>query len=252
MRLPLPLASSLLVVAAMMGAARSGAQESVPADSAAAPRTHHWLSSASFFELRLVAAHHSPVPTRMPTSAYRDLYIVDLRAGWTIASSQDGGGLVSVEYAPSIVPLAISTRNPEYARHAVAVKCDPPAEHCATAYDWETVPSYHNAYGFGFSPVGFQLRLFGHSPVQLLAHANGGVLWFTHPLPDPAATRFNFTAELGAAIQIPLPLPLSLPNRYGLIVGYVWHHTSNAGTGNVNPGLNSRAFTFGVVANRRH
>jgi hypothetical protein len=33
-------------------------------------------------------------------------------------------------------------------------------------------------------------------------------------------------------------------------VGYSWHHTSNGGTGEVNPGLNSRAIAIGIVARR--
>jgi hypothetical protein len=113
-----------------------------------------------------------------------------------------------------------------------------------TALDIGSVPRYSNTYGFGLTPVGFQLRLFHTSPVQILTYANGGALWFTERIPDPEATRFNFTAELGAAIQV------NLPERLGLVVGYSWHHTSNAGTGRVNPGLNSRAISVGIVARR--
>jgi hypothetical protein len=198
-------------------------------------------SSPTFFELRLVTARHSAVPTRMPMTEYRNLYIVDLRAGWTLTSN----GLLSVEYAPSIVPLAISTRNPrEYVPRA-SVNCVQ-GKDCAnfTALDISTVPLYANTYGFGLTPLGFQLRLFRSSPVQLLTYANGGALWFTHRIPDPEATRFNFTAELGAAVQV------NLPERLGLVVGYSWHHTSNGGTGHVNPGLNSRAISLGIVARR--
>jgi hypothetical protein len=197
--------------------------------------------SPAFFELRLVTAHHSEIPTRLPIAEYRDLYIVDLRAGWTLASND----FLSVEYAPSIVPLAISTRNPqEYVPRAL-VTCVQ-GKDCAkfTALDVRTIPYYSNTYGFGLTPVGFQLRLFRTSPVQLLTYANGGALWFTHRIPDPDATRFNFTAELGAALQV------NLPQRLGLLVGYSWHHTSNGGTGHVNPGLNARAISVGIVARR--
>lgn len=213
----------------------------VSAGDAETGETHSGPSSPAFFELRFVTSRHSSIPTRMPIAEYRNLYIVDLRAGWTLTSN----GVLSVEYAPSIVPLAISTRNPEEYVPRASVNCAQGKE-CDdfTTLEVTTVPLYSNTYGFGITPVGFQLRLFRTSPVQLLTYANGGALWFTHRIPDPEATRFNFTAELGAAVQV------NLPERLGLVVGYSWHHTSNAGTGRVNPGLNSRALSLGIVARR--
>jgi Lipid A 3-O-deacylase (PagL). len=243
-------ASALATAALLCGAARSGAQgasrtldsDTTLTDTAFRDTAEDGgISAPAFFELRLVTSRHSAIPTRMPVAEYRNLYIVDLRAGWTLTSSR----FLSVEYAPSIVPLAISTRNPrEYVARA-SVNCVQGKE-CEdfTALDISTVPLYSNTYGFGLTPVGFQLRLFRSSPVQLLTYANGGALWFTHRIPDPEATRFNFTAELGTAIQV------NLPERLGLVVGYSWHHTSNAGTGHVNPGLNSRAISIGIVARR--
>ncbi len=199
------------------------------------------MSSPAFLELRLLTSRHSTVPTRMESTAYRDLYIVDLRAGWTLASND----FISVEYAPSVVPLAISTRNPTEYEPRVANTCLE-GKDCNNykALSISTVPLYSTTYGFGLTPVGFQMRLFRTSPVQLLTYANGGALWFTHRIPDPEATRFNFTAELGTALQV------NLPDRLGLVLGYSWHHTSNAGTGRVNPGLNSRALSIGIVARR--
>ncbi len=199
------------------------------------------ITDPSFLELRLLTSRHSTVPTRMPVTAYRDMYIVDLRAGWTLTSN----GFLSVEYAPSVVPLAVSTRNPrEYVPTATSGCVS--GKDCAsfTTLDIRTIPYYSNAYGFGVTPVGFQLRIFRSSPVQLLTYANGGALWFTQRIPDPDATRFNFTAELGAAVQV------NIPNSLGLVLGYSWHHTSNGGTGHVNPGINSRALSIGIVARR--
>jgi hypothetical protein len=199
------------------------------------------ITDPAFLELRLLTSRHSTVPTRMPTTAYRDMYIVDLRAGWTLTSNR----FLSVEYAPSIVPLAVSTRNPKAYVPTASAGCLQ-GKSCAdfTTLAIRTVPNYSNTYGFGLTPVGFQLRLFRSSLVQLVTYANGGALWFTHRIPDPEATRFNFTAELGAAVQV------NIPDRLGLVLGYSWHHTSNAGTGRVNPGVNSRALSVGIVARR--
>jgi hypothetical protein len=212
-----------------------------PRDDGADAGDDGWISSPAFLEFRVLTSRHSTVPTRMPVTAYRDLYIVDLRAGWTLTSNK----FLSVEYAPSLVPLAVSTRNPTEYEPRVANTCLP-GKDCNEykALSISTVPLYSTTYGFGLTPVGFQMRLFPTSPVQLLTYANGGALWFTHRIPDPEATRFNFTAELGAALQV------NLPDRLGLVLGYSWHHSSNAGTGHVNPGLNSRALSIGVVARR--
>jgi hypothetical protein len=212
-----------------------------PRDDGADSDDGGWISSPTFLEFRLLTSRHSTVPTRMPSTEYRDLYIIDLRAGWTLTSNN----FLSVEYAPSLVPLAISTRNPTEYEPRVANTCLQ-GKDCNNykALSISTVPLYSTAYGFGVTPIGFQMRLFRTSPVQLLTYANGGALWFSHRIPDPEATRFNFTAELGAALQV------NLPDRLGLVLGYSWHHTSNAGTGRVNPGLNSRALSVGVVARR--
>ncbi|HEU4584400.1 MAG TPA: acyloxyacyl hydrolase [Gemmatimonadaceae bacterium] len=212
-----------------------------PREESADSDSDGWSASPAFLELRLLTSRHSTVPTRMASTAYRDLYIVDLRAGWTLTSNR----FLSVEYAPSLVPLAISTRNPTEYEPRVANSCIE-GKDCNNykALSISTVPLFSTTYGFGLTPVGFQMRLFRTSPVQLLTYANGGALWFTHRIPDPEATRFNFTAELGAALQV------NLPDRLGLVLGYSWHHTSNAGTGHVNPGLNSRALSIGIVARK--
>jgi len=195
-----------------------------------------------FLEFRLLTSRHSSIPSRTSTTQYRDMYILDLHAAWTLTSND----FLSVEYAPGVVPLAISTRNP----HAYAPKVN---ASCAYGTDCEafsslsvsSIPRFATTYGFGLTPVGFRMRLFRSSPVQLVTYANGGALWFTRRIPDPEATQFNFTAELGAALQI------NLPDRLALAVGYSWHHTSNGGTGEVNPGLNSRALALGIVARRQ-
>jgi hypothetical protein len=200
-----------------------------------------WLRRPEFLEFRLLTSRHSTIPSRATTTQYRDMYILDLHAGWTLASND----FLSVEYAPGVVPLAVSTRNPrEYAPQVTASCAYGNACENFSALSVSTVPQFTTTYGFGLTPVGFRMRIFRSRPLQLLTYANGGALWFTHRIPDPEATQFNFTAELGAALQI------NLPNRLALAVGYSWHHTSNGGTGEVNPGLNSRAIAIGIVARR--
>jgi hypothetical protein len=171
----------------------------------------------------------------MGRPAYRDFYAVDLRAGWTIASSEDA----ALEYTPSLTPLAISTGNPEYLRDTKACVPNSPCP-----YKAGTVPVYRTAYAFGLAPLGFQLRFFPRAAVRPFVQVSGGALWFTRPIPDPMATRFNFTAEAGGGLEI------ALPRRHALAIGYGFHHTSNGGTGQVNPGVNSGVLTVGITAGR--
>jgi hypothetical protein len=205
----------------------------VPSAPMASTAATPWYRPA-FIGLRVATAWHSPFPTRTGTPAYRDFYTVDLRAGWTIAASEDA----TLEYTPSITPLAITTGNPEYV---------PDTRPCKDGYctmEQRMVPVYRTVYAAGLAPLGFQLRFFPHAPVRPFAHLSGGALWFTRPIPDPMATRFNFTAETGGGLEI------ALPRRHALTIGYAFHHTSNGGTGQVNPGMNSGVLIVGVTAGR--
>lgn len=212
-------------------AAAPGVASATPASSAA-PRARH---RPAFVGARVATAWHSPIPTRMGQPAYRDFYVLDLRAGWTIAASADA----ALEYTPSITPLAITTGNPEY---MVQPATCPPGDTCSRKL--VTVPVYHTVYGFGLSPLGFQLRFFPRAAVRPFVHLSGGALWFTRRVPDPMATRFNFTAETGAGLEF------RLPRHHALAIGYAFHHTSNGGTGKVNPGVNSGVLTVGITAGR--
>lgn len=250
MRLSVP--ALLLVGLALLGSGRARAQEAAPGDTASPPpadrtATRPWAHPA-FIGLRLATAQHSPFSTRLDRKAYRDFYEVELRAGWTLAAGEH----VAVEYAASLVPLAIMTGNPDYVPASAldgpdGLPIDPcPADGCTdgTGGGLGVVLVPRTVYAFGLAPLGFQLRFRRHARVQFIAHLAGGGLWFTRPVPDPAAAQFNFTAELGGAIEI------ALPGHHGLLLGYTFHHTSNGGTGTVNPGLNSHLITLGVAAHR--
>jgi hypothetical protein len=75
--------------------------------------------------------------------------------------------------------------------------------------------------------------------------ASAGGLWFMRRIPDPVATRFNFTASAGPTLE------LRVTPAQSLRVGYLWHHTSNGGTGKVNPGLNSGILALGLLWHTR-
>lgn len=94
--------------------------------------------------------------------------------------------------------------------------------------------------GVGVRPVGLRL-IRGHGAVNFQAHLSGGIVRFTLPTPAANATAANFTGELGLGFRA----------RTGwghLGVGYRFHHLSNAGRGEINPGVDSHQFYIGVWA----
>lgn len=238
-------------------APRAVAQLAVPADSSAtadggasrdtvrgvphdeAGRSSHPFGERPFVGAWAAASRHASFRTRLGTR-YHDLYLMGMRVGWTISRHRN----ITLDYLVNVIPLAIMEGNPEYRYVDVTPPC-PPGGVCQVRQEFQLVPTYHSVYGFGLAPLGVQLRLFARSPVQLLVHVNGGALWFARPVPDPKATHFNFTAEGGGAVQ------WWITSRQALSVGYEFHHTSNAATGDVNPGLNSEMLTIGLTRGRK-
>ena len=164
----------------------------------------------------------------------RQFFQLALSAEWTVV----GGRNVALAYAPALIPVAITTHDPNYQY------VPPPA--CTTgpcADDLRggtSIVTYHTVYGAGITPLSLNLELLRRSPVSIIIGAGGGMLWFTRAVPQNDAAKFNFTAEGRAALQFRTSRHLALR------MGYAYHHTSNAHTGAANPGLNSSMLTVSV------
>ena len=193
---------------------------------------HRGWGRPSFFGVWVSGAKSSPFVTRVGIRR-RDFFAVGTRVGWAIAS--DSG--VAVSYIVDVVPLAVMTNNPT----RYETRSCPPGPACSFLVQYTGT-----VVGAGASPLGLQMEIGTRSPVSIQLHGNGGLLIFSRPTPDPEARRLNFTASAGAAIEI------ELARRLGVSVGYVWHHTSNAGTAPANPGLDSHMLVVGLVRRREH
>lgn len=94
------------------------------------------------------------------------------------------------------------------------------------------------AYGGGGSPIGAQVNFLPNRRVQPFLTSGGGFLAFNHRMFH--ATQFNFTAQLGAGVQV-------LTSRHHSIdIGYKYHHISNANRGDTNAGMDSHVLFIGV------
>jgi hypothetical protein len=167
--------------------------------------------------------------TRTGVPGRRDFYLVAVRFAWPVGG-HDANRFVNAHYFLDLVPAAVTTGMPEYRWDR---RCRPGFT-CPGA-----TPINHTVYAYGITPVGWSLSL-GRSRVRMALEASGGGLWFSRRIPDPEATRFNFTASAGPSLEIGL-------GSSALRVGYLWHHTSNGGRGRINPGMDSDILSVGLL-----
>jgi lipid A 3-O-deacylase PagL len=210
----------------------AGAQTTVlaPVDSAREGLPTLIVRPPSIYGAWAAAARHSAFHTRTGVPGHRNFYLTSFRLGWSLGGS-DARRPVSGAYFIDVIPAAISTDMPDYNWNS---RCRPDTL-CPGA-----TPIPHDVYAFGLTPFGWALTL-GAGPARLTMEASAGGLWFTRRVPDPVGTRFNFTAAAGPTVE------LHVTPSQSLRLGYLWHHTSNGGTGKVNPGLNSGILALGVL-----
>jgi len=96
-------------------------------------------------------------------------------------------------------------------------------------------------YAFGAAPLGLQINFRPRKKIQPFIAATGGFLYFSQRTPNFGGTRFNFTADLGGGLEI------RLKEKRSVIVGYKYHHISNAERGIVNPGFDNNLIYIGYT-----
>lgn len=207
----------------------AGAQDSVAVGTpshaearspAGAPRRWHlgaWVG----------AAFRSRFATRQGPR-YRDLYMAGIRFLNAAEATRD----VALDYYVDLVPLIRSTNTPTEYRWECPGSIWPGG--CTTRMITETVP------GFGITPVGLQLRAFARQKVQLTFALGLGAAWYQRPVPDPDERQLNFMGDAAVGLQFEL-------GEAAVLTGIRHSHTSNGGTGEVNPGLDSRVVYLGVA-----
>ena len=133
-----------------------------------------------------------------------------------------------LEYAARAVPLAMVRNNPRDAAYmnplgGWTMSLDTPRASTA---------------GFGVKPVGLR-GWAGAGRVRLQADVTAGVVRFGSPALASNATRFNFVYEVGVGVRF------IVPGAGHAAIGFRRHHLSNAGLGEVNPGLDSHMAYLG-------
>jgi hypothetical protein len=180
------------------------------------------------------AARRSPFETRQGERR-RDFYVAAIRIGKELDTSPR----FAYDYYMDVIPLLQQTKIPvEYRTvNSCAGRPPSPGELCNV----ETVMITETVSGFGVTPLGLQMRMWPASRFQLAFGLSMGLVLYDKPLPDPGERRLNFMGDLSAGLQVRV-------GRSGqLLAGLRQNHTSNGGTGEVNPGLDSRVLYFGAT-----
>jgi hypothetical protein len=99
-------------------------------------------------------------------------------------------------------------------------------------------------YTGGVSPLGQRVNFRPQHRLQPYGVANAGFLAATRKLPISTATQFNFTAEGGAGIEF------FQRSKRSIALDVRYHHTSNGGRGQYNPGIDNVMFKLSYRLSR--
>jgi hypothetical protein len=94
------------------------------------------------------------------------------------------------------------------------------------------------------SPIGLQFYSARSGGARLFAGGSAGAIWFNRDMPVAGARRFNFALQLGTGVE------LAARNGGALVLGYKFHHLSNAGTARANPGIDGHVVYVGLMRRR--
>jgi len=141
----------------------------------------------------------------------RQLLLVALRYGRVFAAWES----ISLEYTLDIYPAAVLFQ-PDWMRSGRST-----------------------IYGAGLAPVGFKVKFATQNRLQPFISASLGFLYFLKQIPEPGASHFNFSSQIGLGVEF-----FFAPKR-ALTLGYKIDHISNASVGQSNPGMNSHVIYTG-------
>jgi hypothetical protein len=149
----------------------------------------------------------------------------------------ESDGAVTTTYTLDLHPIAVVTNTPRYGLRWVR-------EENGALVRQLVETSRAPVVGIGASPLGLQFYSTPRGGTRLFAGGSAGGIWFNREMPVAYARRFNFALELGTGVEI------TARNGSGLVLGYKFHHLSNAGTALANPGVDAHLVYVGVMRRR--
>lgn len=180
---------------------------------------------------------HAAGPSGVQTVGDREFVVVALRYRHVVLSSSR----MAVAYTADFIPLAVATDNsseafPNHLTRGANVAA------VASALTLGGGPVHRNtAVGVGVAPVGVEMKVSMSRRLGIVVGGTAGFIAFSKPVPFANARKINATLDVGIGLE------LVVGRRWTAIGGYKFHHLSNAGTGDLNPGLNARLWYLGTL-----
>lgn len=164
----------------------------------------------------------------------RRLFLSGLRVEYVLEST----GAVTTTYTMDVHPLAVVTNTPSYGLQRIR-------ERDGTLGTYLVEIDRSPVIGAGLSPLGLQFYSRSHRGARLFGGGSAGAIWFNREMPVAYARRFNFALQLGGGAEV------AAGNGGVLVLGYKFHHLSNAGTAPANPGMDGHVFYVGMMRRPR-
>jgi Lipid A 3-O-deacylase (PagL) len=163
----------------------------------------------------------------------RRLFLSGLRLEYVLEST----GAVTTTYTLDVHPLAVVTNTPRYGLQRVR-------DRDGTFVNYLVESGRSSVIGAGMSPLGLQFYSRARRGARLFGGGSAGAIWFNREMPVAYARRFNFALQLGGGAEVATEGGV-------LVLGYKFHHLSNAGTAPSNPGMDGHVFYVGVMRRPR-
>lgn len=160
---------------------------------------------------------HEPLKTRVGHVEDRALYLLGVSASRPL----NRWGFGDLRYTPMLIPGIIATANREYRTVQLP------------GGGVGSVPYKQTAFGAGLIPFAVEASFRVSNRAGVAIGGGGGVAYFDRRIPDPRETRFNFLADGHAGLYLRSAIGVTT-------FGFRLQHISNANTGRVNPGMDSR------------
>jgi hypothetical protein len=177
------------------------------------------------------AGWHAPEANISGLARDRSLLMVGIERRFTLK----GGRFGTISMAPAILPAVNATHN----RRSEQRMCVTDPVLLTWIYCDKNVP--YSAFGVGVLPLAFRFQTPSEHRFGVVASLDGGGVWFDGRIPIPAGTRFNFAARAG------LDATVRVGRRTWLSAGVRHLHLSNAGMGDVNPGIDAKLIALGLA-----
>ena len=204
-----------------------------PADQTAAPR------GTATVGIWTGVSWHAPGPSGVQRAGDREFVLVALRYRRVLLSSSR----IALAYTADLIPVAVVTDNSSEAG-PLPLSVPGGGYVATTASAFALVGGRlkgNTAFGWGAAPAGVEVSVSMTRRFGIVVGGTAGFLTFSKPVPFANARKLNATLDVGVGFE------MAVGRGWRAIGGYKFHHLSNAGTGDFNPGLNASVWYLGTL-----